>query len=59
MRLELRPELANLMLVHQEASTQVHAVSWMDRVFYIIAVGPLGQLAKDIGQQRLVRGDET
>jgi hypothetical protein len=46
----LRPEHADLMLVHQEASTQEHAVSRMDRVFYIVAVGPLRQLAKDISQ---------
>src|SRR4051794_30491141 len=33
MALVLRPEHANLMLVHQEASTQVHTVSRLDRVF--------------------------
>jgi hypothetical protein len=56
MLLVLRPEHTDLMLVDQEASTQVHTVPRCGRVLDVVAVGPLCQLAKDVGQQRLVRG---
>src|SRR5262245_28130757 len=55
----LSPEHADRMLVQEEASTQVYPISRMDRVLDVIAVGPLGQLAQDLGQQRLVGGDEA